>query len=51
MIFYILGVEKSKNRDRYIVEPVILHLLVFFICIFIQNVPAKFSQFSVKSGL
>ena len=44
-----------KNRDSHLVELLILRLLVFFICVFIKNCvlhrPAKFGQFSTKSGV
>ena len=44
-----------KNRDNHLVELLILRLLVFFICVFIKNCvfhrPAKFGQFSTKSGV
>ena len=44
-----------KNRDSHPVELLILRLLVFSICVFIKNCvfhrPAKFGQFSTKSGV
>ena len=44
-----------KNRDSHLVELLILRLLVFSICVFIKNCvfhrPAKFGQFSTKSGV
>ena len=57
-IFEILGVKIPrflKNRGSHLVELVILRLLVFSICIFIENCvfhrPAKFAQFWTKSGV
>ena len=56
--FEILGVKNLKilkNRDSHLVERLILRLLVFSICVFIKNCvfhrPAKFGQFSTKSGV
>ena len=44
-----------KKRDNHLVELLILRLLVFSICVFIKNCvfhrPAKFGQFSTKSGV
>ena len=44
-----------KNRDSHLADLLVLRLLVFFICIFIKNYvfhrPAKFGQFSTKSGV
>ena len=58
MFFEILGVKNAKilkNRDSHLVELHVLRLFVFFICIFIKNYvfhrPAKFGQFSTKSGV
>ena len=44
-----------KNRDSHLVELLILRLLLFSICVFIKKYvfhrPAKFGQFSTKSGV